>query len=199
LIEGAPVPPTAPEEIRRLIGRFPESSPPHGVAGAAVTIVLRAGLSDVEVLLIERAVREGDPASGQIGLPGGHAEDDEGALVRTAIRECEEEVGIGAADFVGLPRFVGLAEAPTLGLTVGVFTAELGPAAPGARARDPIEVAHVFWMPKSALRRRRKILRETGSGPREVDATVIDGHVLWGFTRRVLLNFFEIPDEDAPR
>ena len=34
------------------------------------------------------------------------------------------------------------------------------------------------------------ISRETAGGPVEVDATVFQGHVLWGFTRRVLREFF---------
>ncbi|MCI4360576.1 MAG: hypothetical protein L3J91_02645, partial [Thermoplasmata archaeon] len=78
------------------------------------------------------------------------------------------------------------------------FAAELGPAHPGPDAWDPAEVAHVFWAPRSALRRGRRIVRDTVVGPREVVATVIDRHVLWGFTRRVLLDFFEIPEEAGP-
>jgi 8-oxo-dGTP pyrophosphatase MutT (NUDIX family) len=198
LTEGSDAGAAAPDEVTRLLGRFPETSPPHGSAGAAVTIVLRSGLSDVEVLLIERAVRDGDPASGQIGLPGGRVDEGEGALVNTALRECEEEVGIGAGDLAAPPRFVGFSMAPAVGLQVGVFAAELGPSRPGPTARDPVEVAHVFWIPRSALRHSRRVVRETLSGSREVDANVVDGHVLWGFTRRVLLDFFEIPDVGAP-
>lgn len=198
MIEGSTATPIAPEEVHRLLGRFPETSPPHGSAGAAVTIILRTGLSDVEVLLIERAVREGDPASGQIGLPGGRVDEGDGALVNTALRECEEEVGIGAGDLVGAPRFVGFSMAPAVGLRVGVFAAELGPSRPGPTARDPVEVAHVFWIPRSALGQSRRVVRNTLSGSREVDANVVDGHVLWGFTRRVLLDFFEVPDVGAP-
>jgi 8-oxo-dGTP pyrophosphatase MutT (NUDIX family) len=198
LIEGPASTPVAPDEVARLLARFPESSPPHGSAGAAVTIVLRAGRTDVEVLLIERAVREGDPASGQIGLPGGRVNEGEGALVNTALRECEEEVGLGAGDLVATPRFVGFSMAPAVGLQVGVFAAELGPSRPGPTAKDPVEVAHVFWIPRGALRVSRRVVRDTVSGSREVDANVVDGHVLWGFTRRVLLDFFEIPDVGAP-
>ncbi len=48
----------------------------------------------VETLLVQRAEREGDPWSGQIGLPGGRVK--QGAETpRTALhREVEEEVGI---------------------------------------------------------------------------------------------------------
>jgi 8-oxo-dGTP pyrophosphatase MutT (NUDIX family) len=194
LTEGPGPASVGPDEIARLLNRFPETSPPHGAAGAAVTIVLRSGRSDVEVLLIERAVREGDPASGQIGLPGGHVDEEEGALLETALRECQEEVGIGAGDLVSTPRFVGFSVASAVGLKVGVFAAELGPSRSGPTAHDPAEVAHVFWIPRSALRQSRRVVRDTVVGSREVDANVVDGHVLWGFTRRVLLDFFEIPD-----
>ena len=185
-------------EIRSLLDRLDTRSPPHGEAGAAVTIILRDGRSDVEVLLIERAIREGDPASGQIGLPGGRVDEGEGELAATALRECEEEVGLGPGDLVGVPRFVGFETATAVGLRVGVFAAALGPTDHGPTARDAREVAHVFWMPRGALRESRSVLRDTIVGSRQVDATVFDGHVLWGFTRRVLLDFFGITESTVP-
>jgi 8-oxo-dGTP pyrophosphatase MutT (NUDIX family) len=181
--------------IRQLLARYDTSSPPHGAAGAAVSILLRSGATDVEVLLIERALRDGDPASGQIGLPGGRVEAGDGPLVRTALRECQEEVGIHPDDLVVAPRFVGFEIASAVGLKVGVFAAELAPAHKGPVSWDSEEVAHVFWASRPALREGRRVVRETVTGPRAVDATVIGGHVLWGFTRRVLRDFFEIPNE----
>ncbi|MCI4353767.1 MAG: NUDIX domain-containing protein [Thermoplasmata archaeon] len=195
MIEGPIASAVDPAEIPRLLARFGEGSPPHGSAGAAVLLVLRAGRSDVEALLIERAIRDGDPASGQIGLPGGRVAPDDGALVATAIRECREEVGVGEADVLAPPRFVRFANASAVGLQVGVFAAELGPAGRSPMAASPAEVAHVFWLPRGALRVKRRVVRDTITGPREVDATVVDTHVLWGFTRRVLLDFFEIADD----
>ena len=43
---------------------------------------------------MKRAIREGDPWSGQISLPGGHKDDEDGDLLATAIRETLEEVGV---------------------------------------------------------------------------------------------------------
>jgi 8-oxo-dGTP pyrophosphatase MutT (NUDIX family) len=171
-------------------------APPLGSAGAAVTIVLRDGRSEVETLLIERAENPQDPASGQVGLPGGHVDEGDGNLARTALRELEEEVGIAESDLRGPLRFVSLEEARRFGLKVAVFTAILGPDGNLPTPRSADEVAHVFWMPRSALAETRRVHRDSGMGDIEVPATVLDGHVLWGFTRRVLREFFELPTED---
>lgn len=161
--------------------------------------MLREGRSDVEVLLIERAVRTDDPASGQVGLPGGHAEEEDASLGATAIRELEEEVGLAASDLRDAPRYFGLAHASLFSLTVAVFAAELGPAGRTPTAHNVREVAHVFWLPVSELRRFRRVARDTSMGRRDVEAVVFDGHVLWGFTRRVLLDLFGVTDPvEAP-
>lgn len=178
--------------IAELLGRHPRDSPPHGAAGAAVLILLRDGASDVEVLLIERAVSPDDLASGQVGLPGGHVEESDGALAATALREFEEEVGLGGADLTAPPRFVSIEEARVFSLKVGIFAAELGPRGRSPTVRSPKEVAHVFWLPRSALWGGRRVRRDTPRGTVEVDAVLFEGHVLWGFTRRILLDFFQV-------
>jgi 8-oxo-dGTP pyrophosphatase MutT (NUDIX family) len=186
---------SAPADIPSLLGRFAEGAPPAGAAGAAVTIVLRDGLSEVEVLLIERTERETDPASGQVAFPGGHVDDADGSLVVTARRELEEEVGMTENDLAGPLRFVSIEHASRFGLDVAVFVGAIGPTAspPSPLSRD--EVAHVFWLPRSALATTVPVDRFTGVGARPVPATVYEGHVLWGFTRRVIRAFFELPAE----
>ncbi|HKN07539.1 MAG TPA: CoA pyrophosphatase [Thermoplasmata archaeon] len=193
---GEAVPGTAPRSLSDLVGRFPALAPPVSTAGAAVVIVLRQGQTEVETLLIERAERAEDPASGQVAFPGGHVTDGDGSLASTALRELEEEVGLGRGDVVGELRFVSTALAIRFGLKVGVFAAILAPDGPAPTPRSPEEVAHVFWIPRSALATSRPIVRETSHGLAEVPATVFEGHVLWGFTRRVLCQFFEIANED---
>jgi 8-oxo-dGTP pyrophosphatase MutT (NUDIX family) len=187
-----PVPPGVAE----LLARYPTDQPPVSAAGAAVTLVLRTGLVGVEVLLIERATSETDPASGQVALPGGHVSDDDGNLTATALRELEEEVGLSRADLDGELRFVSVQHARRFGLDVGVFVGGLAATAQPPTARSPQEVAHVFWLPRSALSETRRVERETSAGLLPVNATVHAGHVLWGFTRRVLRQFFELPLED---
>lgn len=195
---GAPAPPVgdAPADLSSLIDRFPELRPPVPTAGAAVTIVLRDGPREVETLLIVRATNPDDPASGHVGLPGGHVAEEDDNLLATAMRELEEEVGIGPGDLRTMPRYVGVQFARAFGLHVGIFAAALGPVAGSPRSRDAKEVAHVFWLPRSALGSTRRVPRETIHGPVEVSATIVEGQILWGFTRRVLRDFFGLPAED---
>ena len=190
------LPGTAPEALDAILGRFPVLSPPVSTAGAAVVIVLRDGREDVEALLIERAEQPSDPASGQVAFPGGHVADADGSLAATALRELEEEVGLSRVDFRGELRYVETVLAIRFGLKVGVFAVGLSPDAKPPTARSADEVAHVFWLPRSALADSRPIERETMRGPTEVRATVFEGHILWGFTRRVLCSFFGIAHQD---
>jgi 8-oxo-dGTP pyrophosphatase MutT (NUDIX family) len=188
---------SAPEALEQLLGRFPEDSPPTGTAGAAVTILLRNGQTEVETLLIERTERPTDPASGQVAFPGGRVEESDSSLGATALRELQEEVGLTRADLAGPLRYVDTEDAFRFGIKVAVFCAALGPDAARPTALSPDEVAHVFWLPRSALSVTQKVHRETSRGLIEVPATIHDEHVLWGFTRRVLREFFGLPTEDS--
>lgn len=187
----------APDRLADLLGRFPVLTPPVSTAGAAVSIILREGLHEVETLLIVRATNPEDPGSGHVAFPGGRVTEGDGSLAVTALRELEEEVGLSRSDLMGPLRFVGTQPAHAFGLTVGIFAAELGPVAQPPSARSPEEVATVFWLPRSALGETRKVTRTTSIGPTEVRATIVHGEVLWGFTRRVLRDFFGFPTEDG--
>src|SRR5258706_13265424 len=68
---------------------------------AAVALVLSPSLADapaLSLLLVRRAERDGDPWSGHMALPGGHAHPSDVDLLHTARRETLEEVGIDLTD-----------------------------------------------------------------------------------------------------
>lgn len=198
-VGGAPSLPRRSPSVSELLAAFPPRTPPVSTAGAAVTVVLREGASEPETLLIERAPNPTDPGSGQVALPGGRVNEGDGSLAATALRELEEEVGLVRSDLSGPLRFVGTGHARQFGLRVGVFAAELGRERGVPSVRSAAEVAHVFWLPRSELGEVRRVTRETSHGLAEVAATVHEGHVLWGFTRRVLREFFGLPpDGESP-
>jgi 8-oxo-dGTP pyrophosphatase MutT (NUDIX family) len=61
---------------------------------ASVSAILRLERGDLEVLLIRRAERAGDPWSGHMAFPGGRRDDVDADPRATAVRETREEVGI---------------------------------------------------------------------------------------------------------
>jgi 8-oxo-dGTP pyrophosphatase MutT (NUDIX family) len=179
------------DRVRAALGPLPRDAPPSDGAGAAVLAVLREGRSEIEALLLERAVRADDPASGQVSLPGGRRDAADSSLLATALREFEEEVGLARGDLEDAPRYLGSFPARAFDLRVAAFAAVLG----GGRAPSPrslTEVADVFWLPLSAVSRPIRARRATREGLQDVDATMHEGHVVWGFTHRVLRVLWEL-------
>lgn len=190
--------PRRPASVASYLEKGSTLDPPISEAGAAVTIVLRPAARDVELLLIERAQNSEDPASGQVALPGGQVSAEDRSLRDTALRELEEEVGLSRTDLRGTPRFVRTDLARRFGLEVAIFAAEHSPTGRAPTVRSSAEVASVFWLPRAEANRTRTVAVPSGSGQVEVSASVFEGHVLWGFTRRVVRDFLGFPDAGLP-
>ena len=76
----------------------------------AVNLLLRDdGGHDVELLMIQRAERDGDPWSGQMGFPGGRMDEVDQNIFATAMREMQASVSLPvvASDVPGLREVVG--------------------------------------------------------------------------------------------
>lgn len=152
---------------------------------AAVMVLLREGPRGVEVLLGERRKREGDPWSGQIGLPGGRHRVDDGTILSTALRETNEEVGVdleGRAEIMGHmpPRAPGnkpeLLVVPFVAFATASVEAAAGP-----------EMTSVFWVPLVALLPTYALTTvSTILGDLTVPSFTIDDRQIWGFTYRIL-------------
>ena len=83
--------PSFQEVIDRLSG-VEAPAEPLPSKRAAVAISLRSGVSGPEILMIQRAVREGDPWSGHMGFPGGRKDATDVTDVDCAKRETREEI-----------------------------------------------------------------------------------------------------------
>lgn len=159
---------------------------------AAVAVILRGPATSREVLLIQRAVRAGDPWSGHISLPGGRRQEEDLTLGVTARRETREEVGL---DLRGVP-LVGwqpahLTRAHRQRRPMAVHPAVfVWPDAQEAGITTQTEEAtDAFWIPLAALRDpANTTTRPWKVGPARLPAPAwsVDGRIIWGLTHMIL-------------
>lgn len=187
-----PGPALAPLIRRALAARAPLRVDEPGRRLAAVALIVAP--SPDGVLLIRRAERLGDPWSGQVALPGGGFDPEDVDLLRTAIRETAEEVGLdlGDAECVGALDDVAPRTPVLPPVTVRPFVFCL-PDRPVLHLGD--EVAHAFWAELELFRRPGvRVAR-----PLDILGTtrIIDGYALgddfvWGMTERILAPFLDL-------
>jgi 8-oxo-dGTP pyrophosphatase MutT (NUDIX family) len=139
------------------------------------------------VLLTKRS--ENMPThAGQISFPGGRVHAGDTSLIDTALRELEEEIGIGR-QFVTVGGFLdpyetvnsGFMILPVVGFVREDFTLH-------ANAR---EVAEVFEVPLDYLcdpENRSRMSVERQGVTREFHTIPFGGHTIWGATAEIIVN-----------
>ena len=164
------------------------------VRWAAVAILFRVNEAGrLDLLLIRRADREGDPWSGHVALPGGRRDPEDGTLEDTALREVWEEVGVDVRrDGRVLGTLDDLAPRnPTLPpMAVRPFVAAV---ADVALAPNP-EVASAAWIPLERLQApeasRESVVLVQGQRW-TVPSLVVGDYLVWGMTERILRQLLE--------
>lgn len=162
----------------------------YAKASAVVAVMLRAR-DGLEVLLTERATREGDPWSGQWSFPGGHRLPGEPSY-DAVCRETEEEVGLSprAARLLGCLEARSPANRPETLVLPFVFRWD-GRDEP----RPGSEVAATSWIPLADLPAARQSVTVAVRGHTvEMPAFVHGGRVIWGFTYRALEDLLRLLD-----
>jgi 8-oxo-dGTP pyrophosphatase MutT (NUDIX family) len=158
-------------------------------AGVLIPIFDRpdAGLS---VLLTQRS-RELKHHAGQISFPGGRMEPEDGDIAVTALRETEEEVGIGGehVTVVGylppLPTISGYAVTPIVGLVASAAVTEV----------DRTEVEFAFEVPLSFLLERgnrRTVERDLHGKSIPMTEFHYEQHRIWGATAMMIIEFIKV-------
>ncbi len=165
-----------------------------GTHPAAVALMLVEGAEGLEALFIRRALRPGDPWSGQVALPGGRHDPTDAGLLATAIRETLEETGV---DLSAAERLGALDDlqphTPTLPPVVVrpfVFALLDRPA-----LAPSVEVQWAFWLPLGHLAQpgvRREVTLAVRGVERAFPAYVVGEEVVWGMTERILTPFLEL-------
>jgi len=178
------------ERIRRAFADGPPETELVAPRTAAIALILLDLELAPELLLIERATREGDPWSGHMALPGGHREPSDADLAATAERETLEEVGL---DLQANGERVGrLSDCqPVRGVPIAVR-----PFVYLLRARPTLvlsaEVRRALWAPVAPLLGgAQATFTLSREGQRlQFPAWDLEGRLVWGLTYRVLDEFF---------
>lgn len=190
--------------LSRSLGRHaprvarPDPRAGGGLARASVALVVRPRDDELDLLLIRRAVREGDPWSGHMALPGGRSGPGDADARATAERETWEEVGIdlhrsgtllGRLDDVE-PR----SGAPRIVVSAFVFGVPAG--------TEPVwnqEVDLAVWVPMDQLAAPGAATEYLHPYPDGTElrfpAITIQEHVIWGITYRIVTQFLGLAGE----
>ena len=176
-------------------------------ARAAVAIVLRARtVRDVpspetrapsptlELLLILRATREGDPWSGQVALPGGRRDPADATLQDTAVRETLEETSIDLAEHGLVLGTLDELRPRTPVLPPIIVTPFVAIVPPDLPFQISDELADAFWTPWTTFADHTRIDESTVSvrgAEWKVSSYLVGERVVWGMTERMLRTLAE--------
>lgn len=157
----------------------------------AILILFFPYREEVYCPMIVRSKYEG-VHSGQIAFPGGRYENFDESLIRTALREAQEEIGIYARDVKVLGTLSEIyIQASNIRVLPVIGTIPYRP----AYYPDEREVEEVFEMSISELKKRSHIQHtEVQVGSKLVQAPYfgIEGKVVWGATAMMLSELLEI-------
>jgi 8-oxo-dGTP pyrophosphatase MutT (NUDIX family) len=157
------------------------------VDAAVLAPVYRGPDGQVHLVFVRKV--PGGRHGGQIAFPGGRREPTDATLLRTALREAEEEIGLAPSRVTVLAE-LPLVETMTTGFRVAPFLGRLtGP--PPAWRRQESEIQEVLDVPLAELTRPGAQGEEVWTfpgwrEPRLVPFYRIGAHKLWGMTYRVV-------------
>jgi 8-oxo-dGTP pyrophosphatase MutT (NUDIX family) len=171
------------------------SSPEQTLAAVLVPLFVPSQLQPPHVVLTRRR-SDLRRHAGEISFPGGRMDSGDADLTATALREAEEEIGL-APDGVELLGALPPVSTFATGYQIHPF---VGTIAAGQRWQiSPREVDAVLELPLSGLREGRTRTRLERRGITfETDAYVLDGHLVWGATFRIIELLLERLREGDP-
>jgi 8-oxo-dGTP pyrophosphatase MutT (NUDIX family) len=168
-----------------------DKNPDENTRSSAVLILIYPQNGEFFVPFIQRPKYDGKHG-GQISLPGGKKENNDENLMRTALRETQEEIGIKATDihvlgaltevFIPVSNFL---VQPYVGFIT--YSPEFFP---DAREVEKIIHTPLTYLQKDDLKSRRKIWVEKTE--MEVTGFTVDDEWVWGATALIMSEFIEI-------
>ncbi|HDQ06611.1 MAG TPA: CoA pyrophosphatase [Candidatus Bathyarchaeota archaeon] len=156
-------------------------------ANAAVAVLLRVSNQEFQVLFVKRAVKSGDPWSGQTAFPGGKRDPEDRNLKETVVRETLEETGINilvGCRFLGAMEPVRSTQKPEMQILPFVVLLEKK-----QKIKLNEELTEHFWTPLKELAKHEGTVKLRS---REYPAYIIENHIIWGLTYKILQNLLSI-------
>jgi 8-oxo-dGTP pyrophosphatase MutT (NUDIX family) len=156
---------------------------------AAVLVPLFLGADEQPHAVFTRRRTDLRRHAGEISFPGGRRDPEDADLRETALREAEEEIGLPRAAVSVLGEL-----APTSTFVTGYLIHPFVGLIPAGQRWEasPAEVDAVLELPLRALREGRTRTRLERRGISfETDAYIVDGHLIWGATARIVESLLE--------
>jgi len=178
--------------LKENLSSNPRSSSNERVDAVVAILLYLDSADELSTLLIHRMERSNDPWSGQIGLPGGRVEKFDGSTREALEREVREEVGLELSrdgEQLGVLSVGHPGRRVEMTVQPWVYGLQRPP-----RVTTGPEIQQAFWVSLSKLPSLRGTSEVEIRGTRIlVEAFLVDGRVVWGFTYRVLNELLAVP------
>jgi 8-oxo-dGTP pyrophosphatase MutT (NUDIX family) len=187
------------ETIRRRLEVYqPRHIEPKGLPLAAVLVPLYEREGELNVVFTKRTDRV-QHHRGEISFPGGAMDPGDRGLAGTALRECEEEIGLHAEHIQMIGQLDDVVTVSSF--HVSVYVGELRQShSPYTWQPHEHEVAEVLEVPLAHLLDVSNLVEV----PRQRDGelVIMEGfrfgdHIIWGATGRMLRNFLDVVSMDG--
>ncbi len=170
---------------------------------SAVAMILQVRDGELQILMIKRAERMGDPWSGHMAFPGGRMDKSDANGYAVAVRETAEEVGLSLGpedECIGrLSELNAKPQRGSFGMAVSPFVFRLD--------REVIftpnyEVAEVVWVPLEFLTdedNREEMIWEYKGEKIPVPCYMYEGRCIWGLSLMMLDELLDLVAGRKPR
>ena len=182
------------DDIKAKLAAYePKLLPEREGKRASVLVPLYQHQDELHVVFTKRTDRV-ESHKGEISFPGGARDPLDNDLIHTAVRECEEEIGLRREHIEIIGQLDDIITISDFHVSVYVGRLHSHPS-PYVWLPQEAEVAEVLEVPLSHLRDTANIIEV----PRQRDGvlTLLEGwtwgdHVIWGATGRMLRNFLDV-------
>lgn len=170
---------------------------------SAVAMILQVREGELNILMIKRAEREGDPWSGHMAFPGGRMDQADAHGFAVAVRETQEEVGLTLGEHdkcIGrLSDIITRPKRGPFGMAVSPFVFRLERE---VSFQPNEEVAEVVWVPLEFLLdtdNREQMTWEYKRLKLTLPCYFYEGRRIWGLSLMMLDELMDLVEGRNPR